>query len=57
MPILRRWHLVFAACIYWFAGMLVMVVPVEISGPVRFFSGGALAGLAVVLYIYSKRAL
>jgi hypothetical protein len=57
MPTLRKWHLVFAACMYWFAGMLVMVVPVEISGPVRLFSGGALAGLAVVLYIYSKRAL
>jgi hypothetical protein len=57
MPTLRRWHLAFAACMYWFAGMLVMGVPVEITGPVRYFSGGALAGLAVVLYIYSRRVI
>jgi hypothetical protein len=57
MPTLRRWHLAFAACMYWFAGMLVMGVPVEITGPLRYFSGGALAGLAVVLYIYSRRVI
>jgi hypothetical protein len=57
MPTLRRWHLAFAASMYWFAGMLVIGVPVEISGPLRYFSGGVLAGLAVVLFSYSRRTV
>jgi hypothetical protein len=36
--------------------MLIIELPGEMSVPLRYFSSGALNGLAVVLFIFSRRA-